>query len=421
MGRFGAIAVVAVIAAACGRTTNVSGGSQAGTGGPGSGLAGAGAGTAGAVSKECKSPAECAVPAICQVCPDRSSACAKADCIRGKCQTFFPQCTGGAGGASGVGGASGAGMCRSMADCPQIRSACMDCPDGTSACPSVDCLNGQCISSFPTCTAASCKPSACPSSGSAKGCCTGKGACGLDQGMGCVETAPAGCKSSGECAVPAICKLCPDGGCAPISAACQSGQCVTSYGMCPSGGSQQWYTTCGTPVCRVPPAGGTGGTSSGVPACDPAKGETAGAACKVLDAQCDPGSGCGEKLLCTTSDPTHGGICPISRAEYKTQIEYLGAGERARLAEDLQTIPLVRYRYKDAPDRAHLGFIIEDVEPSPSVDSHHDRVDLYGYTSMAVAAIQEQHKQLDELRRELATLRSELARCPVRKQIAPRK
>jgi hypothetical protein len=131
----------------------------------------------------------------------------------------------------------------------------------------------------------------------------------------------------------------------------------------------------------------------------------------MLDAQCDPGSGCGEKLLCATSDPTHGGQCPISRAEYKTQIEYLGAGERARLARDLQTIPLVRYRYKDAPDRAHLGFIIEDVEPSPSVDSSHDRVDLYGYTSMAVAAIQEQQKQLDELRHEMAALRSELTRC----------
>jgi len=114
--------------------------------------------------------------------------------------------------------------------------------------------------------------------------------------------------------------------------------------------------------------------------------------------------------MCATSDPTHGGNCPISRAKFKTDIEYVSPDERVKLAEDVQTIPLVRYRYKDAPERAHLGFIIEDIEPSPSVDSKHDRVDLYGYTSMAVAAIQEQKKAIDALKHEVAELRAELAR-----------
>src|SRR5205814_1297888 len=107
-------------------------------------------------------------------------------------------------------------------------------------------------------------------------------------------------------------------------------------------------------------------------------------------------------------DPTHGGACPISRAKYKENIEYLSSVERARLADDVQSIPLVRYLYKDAPEREHLGFIIEDIEPSPSVDSRRDQVDLYGYTSMAVAALQQQHAQIETLRREVRTLQEKL-------------
>jgi hypothetical protein len=113
-------------------------------------------------------------------------------------------------------------------------------------------------------------------------------------------------------------------------------------------------------------------------------------------------------LVCASSDPTHGGACPVSRAKYKTDIQYLSAGERAKLADDVQSIPLVRYRYKDGPERQHLGFIIEDVEPSPGVDSAHDQVDLYGYTSMAVAALQEQHREIEALKREVESLKARL-------------
>jgi hypothetical protein len=89
----------------------------------------------------------------------------------------------------------------------------------------------------------------------------------------------------------------------------------------------------------------------------------------------------------------------------------LSAEERSKLADDVQSIPLVRYRYKDGPERQRLGFIIEDVEPSPSVDSQHDRVDLYGYTSMAIAALQEQRREIDGLKAEVRQLRTELAKA----------
>jgi hypothetical protein len=174
-------------------------------------------------------------------------------------------------------------------------------------------------------------------------------------------------------------------------------------------GTLTWYPTCGPPVCSgIAGASGSGGQSSGLPTCTST--ETKGAPCSVADAECDHGAPCAGPLKCTTSDPTHGGNCPISRAKYKTDIEYLSAEERTKLADDVQSIPLVRYRYKDGPERQHLGFIIEDVEPSPSVDSQRDQVDLYGYTSMAIAALQEQRREIDGLKAEIRQLRGELGK-----------
>ena len=146
------------------------------------------------------------------------------------------------------------------------------------------------------------------------------------------------------------------------------------------------------------------------------------------NANCNPSStayhGCVQKTCANDGDCTCGaclqgiGICsdqlsvctpdPVSRAKYKTDIVYVDAAERAKLAADVQSIPLVRYRYRDAPDREHLGFIIEDVEPSPSVDGKNDRVDLYGYTSMVVAALQEQRAQIESAKREIRALQAAL-------------
>ena len=88
-----------------------------------------------------------------------------------------------------------------------------------------------------------------------------------------------------------------------------------------------------------------------------------------------------------------------------------------RLASEVEKIQLTTYTYKDPSMGAdqHLGFIIEDNPDSPAVYPNHRRVDLYGYASMAVAALQVQSQQLkaqqrhmDELETELSTLRAEL-------------
>jgi hypothetical protein len=170
-----------------------------------------------------------------------------------------------------------------------------------------------------------------------------------------------------------------------------------------AGGAGSWFYTCGDSVCG-------GHRITGVTACTAT--QQVGKPCAPLGSECDPISACDQLLLCATSDPTHGGMCPISRRKYKTDIHYLDAAERARVREQLLAIPLATWRYKDAPERARLGFILEDVEPSPGVDGARDQVDLYGYASMAVAALQEQARQIDELKREVAQLKRRLRRSP---------
>lgn len=216
---------------------------------------------------------------------------------------------------------------------------------------------------------------------------------------------PQACQTKNDCAVPAICRMCPDGGASCATAECVNGKCVTTYPPCV--GTLTWWQTCGTPtVCGIPST-----DASTANACSPAQGQTIGLSCTTPGAQCDYDVSCGTQLICATSDPTNGGMCPVSRAQYKQDIRYLSTDERATLADELQSIPLVRYRYKDAPERDHLGFIIEDIEPSPSVDSARDRVDLYGYTSMAVAALQQQHEDIVALRRQVQELEARLSRA----------
>ncbi len=204
------------------------------------------------------------------------------------------------------------------------------------------------------------------------------------------------------------------GGCFDtIGYACTGQACRLGANDCPAFGVQcsaacrgrgpavTWRTTCGDPVC------GTHREHAGVAACT--AGQTAGASCAPPGATCDPDSPCNSLLVCTSDDPTHGGMCPISRRAYKDDVRYLDDAERRRLHDELMDFKLATWRYKDAPaERRNLGFVIDDVEPSAAADRDH--VDLYGYTSMAVAALQTQARQIDVLEREVAALREELDR-----------
>lgn len=173
-------------------------------------------------------------------------------------------------------------------------------------------------------------------------------------------------------------------------------------GSTPTG--PRWYTTCGAPVC---------GPDTEVPAgTGPCTDQVEGDACQDEGGMCDPGRGCGVTLICAASDPKmETGGCPISRAHFKRDIHYLSRQERALLARQILQLPLATWRYHGSDGERHLGFILEDVEPSPSVDGPRDRVNLYGYTSMTVAALQEQARELEALQAELVALREAVRQC----------
>jgi endosialidase-like protein len=171
---------------------------------------------------------------------------------------------------------------------------------------------------------------------------------------------------------------------------------VAACGGAPAS-SLQWFSTCGDPAC-------SGHRDAGLAACTPQ--EEAGVPCSSASAECDPQNLCNSHLLCAASDPKQRG-CPVSRMRFKKDIRYLSDAERSAYRDQLLKLPLATYRYRGADEgsRLHLGFMIDGHESLACVDG--DTVDLYGYASMAVAALQSQEQEIAELRRELRQLRKE--------------
>jgi hypothetical protein len=163
------------------------------------------------------------------------------------------------------------------------------------------------------------------------------------------------------------------------------------------------YPTCGDPVCR--------GWSphAGVPRCGA---YTAGDRCPTfaIGRTCDPQDPCNALLECRRDpDP---GPCPISRVAHKRDVAYLDdPALRAAAAQILDTkLATWGYTWDDPAAPLHLGFLIDDQPTSPAVAADGEHVDLYGYTSLAVAALQVQQATLDAQQAEIRELRARLAR-----------
>ncbi|MBK8254233.1 MAG: hypothetical protein IPK82_16390 [Polyangiaceae bacterium] len=189
--------------------------------------------------------------------------------------------------------------------------------------------------------------------------------------------------------------------------ACGDGTGGGTGGSGGSGGGApalKWFTTCGDPAC---------GMSTDDPNLADCTTEKDGDPCTTDGAGCEiAGDECNTNLICAASDPKEQqGGCPISLASAKQDIAYLTDADRERIRTDLTTMPLATWKYKreGRGEKEHLGFIIDDQPTSsPAVRPSGERVDLYGYTSMAVAAIQAQDKEIAALKEEIKALRAEL-------------
>src|SRR5450631_4371894 len=97
---------------------------------------------------------------------------------------------------------------------------------------------------------------------------------------------------------------------------------------------------------------------------------------------------------------------------YKRDVHELTREEVDQIYGDLRQIKLTTYQYKNEPVSSprRLGFIIDDTKTPYPINPDGTSVDLYGYMSMAVAAIQVQSHEIEALRAEVARLRSQTRR-----------
>jgi hypothetical protein len=173
---------------------------------------------------------------------------------------------------------------------------------------------------------------------------------------------------------------------------------VIDSGGAPDGGAGlEWWTACGPPVCMP-------GTSQFAPC---TSSQVRGERCTTQNERCRVGADdCSGVLECSDVNPIVG-ACPISKREFKRDIRYLNDSDTSQLLDELIHLKLTRYVYKqDQQAREQLGFIIDDGVPDTLLSCEGDRVNLYSYTSLAVASLQAQQKEIARLERELDALRS---------------
>jgi hypothetical protein len=168
-------------------------------------------------------------------------------------------------------------------------------------------------------------------------------------------------------------------------------------------GALLWYRTCGDPVCQA--------GNSAMPGVRDCTTEKSGDPCSVDQDRCNTGA-CHVALLCTSTNPIGPWGCPISRREYKQDIQYLTPEAIEAYRQELLHLRLATWRYRHAPRRQHLGILLDDIdnqERSVAVDDGGRQVDLYGYASLAVATLQLQQRKIEVLEQEVRQLQQQLA------------
>lgn len=98
----------------------------------------------------------------------------------------------------------------------------------------------------------------------------------------------------------------------------------------------------------------------------------------------------------------------FSTIELKKDVHYLTDAEQARIAREALSLKLASFRYTNTPEtdrRARLGFMLEDAPTVAAADMQSKQVDLYAYTSMVLALVQEQQREIAALRAEVERLK----------------
>jgi Chaperone of endosialidase len=125
---------------------------------------------------------------------------------------------------------------------------------------------------------------------------------------------------------------------------------------------------------------------------------------------------------CTNGSGTSNGDGPgstaISSRRLKDDITYVSPTELDQLKDQLLAIRLATFRYKRGDQARHLGFILEDSPNIPASDMARSQVDLYGYASMAVATLQVQARQIEQLEADVDALSNEVESLAGRRHLS---
>ncbi len=210
---------------------------------------------------------------------------------------------------------------------------------------------------------------------------------------------------------PAWCAAPPPPAECPATIEAASGQpCGAQGAVCAYGGS-----LCECTNCSSFPISTCGGNATwqcdqrplapGCPQGSPRYGE----ACSQAGLTCDYGCNSPDGAVQCTGGAWQIGYmrnCPISTRALKRDITYLAPAEADALAAQVRATRLATYEYTIPAmgGRRRLGFIIEDQPASYAVDPERSEVDLYGYTSLLVATVQAQDRQIQALTRRIEGL-----------------
>lgn len=211
----------------------------------------------------------------------------------------------------------------------------------------------------------------------------------------CPPIAMVMCPATREAAAGQLCTpmdaICAYDGLACVCTNCEPGPAI----MC--SGDPTWH-------CQAPHA------DPACPAAMPNSGTSCSGTPEGKECQYDCEAGMGRRCeggVWVPYDPPGG--CPISSRRAKRDIAYLDADDVDALAAEALRTRLATYEYVDPglAGRRRLGFILEDQGASYSVDPERSQIDLYGYTSILLAAVQAQERRIAELERRIAEARGD--------------